>query len=133
VLTYVYTGEENIVRADNAVELLEAADRFMMDDFQQIIEAFIMKLVEVDNVCSLLEIGDKFGSQKLKRLCLEVICDSGKEGWEAVKATKAFADLRSECPQLLREIDYRASKASLSAPGEVFRFKPIATPEIASN
>jgi len=81
ILAYIYKGDESIITPDNAVDLLMAADRLMMDDFKQLVEAYIEESVDLDNVAWLAEISDRFGAYRLKRVCLELICESTKENW----------------------------------------------------
>jgi hypothetical protein len=35
-LTYIYAGEQSVIKPENVVDLLQAADRFMMDDLKQV-------------------------------------------------------------------------------------------------
>jgi len=124
-LTYLYTGNESIITEENAVELLRVTDRFMMDDFQQLVEAYIIQSVELDNVAWLLEISDRYRAPRLKRVCLELICESTRENLEAILNSSGFIDLRFSSPHLLRELDYKASKSNMTKPGEVMHFKPL--------
>lgn len=42
-------------------------------------EDFIEQSVDVENAAWLLEISDRFGAHRLKRVCMELICESNKE------------------------------------------------------
>jgi hypothetical protein len=121
MLQYVYGGVEELFTPDNAVDLLQAADRFMMDDLKQIVEAYIQQSVDTENAAWLVEISDRYGAHRLKRICMELMCESNKENFEEIRKTVAFADLRTSSPHLLREIDFRASKSNLIACGELLR------------
>jgi hypothetical protein len=125
----LYTGDESIT-ADNAIELLQAADRFMMEDLKAVVEAYSEASLELENACALLDIADGVSAYRLKRVCLELMCESNKENWEFIRNTAGFTDLRRSAPHLLREIDYRASKNNLTRPGEVIRSGPAAIPVI---
>jgi len=103
-----------------------AADRLMMDDFKQLIEAYIENSVDLENVALLLEISDRFGAYRLKRQCFELMCESTKDNWQQVFHSKGFSDMALSSPHLLREIDYRTTKNNLTSIGEVFRYKQVA-------
>jgi lysyl-tRNA synthetase class II len=93
----------------------------MMEDLKLVIESTLLDSLDNESVAYLLEVGDRYGAHRLKRTSLELICAS-KDTWDIIKATKSFSELVQHSPQsLLREIDYRCSKANLSKPGEVIR------------
>jgi len=121
ILSYIYQGDESVITPDNCIDLLMAADRLMMDDFKQLVESYIENSVDLDNVALLFEISDRFGAYRLKRLCIEMICESNKDNWVHVFNSRGFSEMALSSPHLLREIDYRASKNNLVKVGEVFR------------
>jgi hypothetical protein len=43
-LEYLYTGDENIIQPENAIDLMQVADRFMSEDFKLLIESFIVQV-----------------------------------------------------------------------------------------
>eukprot|EP01114_Cavostelium_apophysatum_P015328 TRINITY_DN4148_c0_g2_i2.p1 TRINITY_DN4148_c0_g2~~TRINITY_DN4148_c0_g2_i2.p1 ORF type:complete len:779 (+),score=239.68 TRINITY_DN4148_c0_g2_i2:397-2733(+) len=121
LLRYVYCGDESILKPDNAVDLLSGSDRFMLEDFQLTVEAFIVQSIEAENAAWLLEIADRYRAMRLRRSCIEFICESGRENLEEVLKSQAFFDLHASSVQLVREVDYKASKNDLCKPGEVIR------------
>jgi hypothetical protein len=46
---------------------------------KQMTEDFIEQSVDLENAAWLLEISDRFGAHRLKRVCMELICESNKE------------------------------------------------------
>jgi len=131
ILSYLYQGDESVITPDNCIDLLMAADRLMLDDFKQLVEAFIELSVDLDNVALLVEISDRFGAFRLKRVCMELICESNKENLQHVLNTTGFTDMASSSPHLLREIDFRASKNDFIKCGDVLR-QPINNIDVVS-
>jgi len=140
-LAFLYTGDQEIVQSDNAVELLGLADRMIVDDLKQLCEYFLERLVSssylsliadaqldnnedvadaCENTVALLEIGDKYEAKRLKRVCLEAICGSGEKNWKLLSEKQAFKELRQSSPLLFRELDYLASKNGLIADNQMF-------------
>lgn len=64
---------------------------------------------------------DRYLAHKLKRVCLETICSSGEKNWNLISGAKGFAELRINSPQLIREIDYQATKQGLATANSVIR------------
>jgi len=124
ILRYLYTGDESIINPENAVDLLHAADRFMMDDLKNVVEAYIESSTDIETTCVLLDISDRVSAYRLKRVCLEII-GSSKESWEIVRSSQIFWDLKLSSPHLIREIDYKLSKNNIVKPGEVIRSNPF--------
>ena len=125
ILKYLYTGDESVINSDNCVELLHVADRFMMENLKLVIESTLLESLDNESVSYLLEVGDRYGAHRLKRASLEQIC-ANKNTWDIVKSTRSFSELiKYSSVSLLREIDYRCSKANLSKPGEVLRMQRV--------
>lgn len=74
LLRYIYTNDEEVIREDNAIDLLRAADRFMVDDLKQTIEDYVENSIDQENVLWLLEVADRFGVPRLKRACVDYVC-----------------------------------------------------------
>eukprot|EP01117_Protostelium_nocturnum_P010523 TRINITY_DN378_c0_g1_i1.p1 TRINITY_DN378_c0_g1~~TRINITY_DN378_c0_g1_i1.p1 ORF type:complete len:790 (-),score=282.46 TRINITY_DN378_c0_g1_i1:27-2396(-) len=104
LLGYLYTNNEELITEDNAIELLRAADRFMVDDLKQMIEDYVERSIETDNVAFLLEVADKYGVPRLKRACIEFICE-GFDSLEQVKQTQAYEDMCESASHLVKEVD----------------------------
>jgi len=121
VLKYLYANDESIITPENAVDLLHAADRFMMEDLKAVVEAYIESSIDLDNSCDILDISDRVSAYRLKRVCLELMCESSKDNLDSVRLTEGFVGLKESAPHLIREIDYRASKSGLARPGEIVR------------
>jgi len=127
VLQYLYTGDDAVAQSDRIVDILIAADRFLLDDLKQICESILESSLDTDNCAYLLAIADKHNAPRLKRLCLETILKT----WHIFKQTSGFALLPTMAPKLLREVDHICNKHELTTPGEVVRaaskIVPVAT------
>jgi len=142
MLEFLYTGAETVVRSDTAVELLSLGDRFMVEDLKQLSESFLERTVAAtyisligncedesdedvldacDSTVKLLEVGDRYGARRLKRVCLETICSCGEKNWRLITKAPAFAELRVHAPNLIRELDYQATKSRLASANGVIR------------
>lgn len=106
------------------MDILQAADRFMIDDLKQSAESYIEQSVDLENVAWLLEISDRFNSPKLRRVCIELICQS-VENWNAVRNSNGYQDICISSPHLMRELDYRLSKNNIIQPGDLFRSRHV--------
>jgi len=123
VLDYIYTGEYPD-RGDLMVELLGAADLFLLDDLKQVCESVIEEnALEVENVTWLLETADRYDAPRLKRSCIDLI----SQKWNDFKNTTVLAELKRLSPQLLREIDYTCYSNNVAKEGEVWSSIKILT------
>ena len=123
ILNYLYTDNDQIITPDNCVELLHAADRFMINDLKLKIESYIqLNGMELENVAYLIEVSDRYGAQRLKRSCVDLISDN-IDNWNFVKKTNSFNDLLRNNQTLIRELDYRLSNKGLTKPNEVLRLQ----------
>ncbi len=126
VLRFLYTGDwESIISPENCVEILGAADSFLMEDLKQRVEFYIENSMEVENVVELLEISDRFSAHRLRRASLEFICGS-RDQWYAVRESRGFAELlgegkRNSMEKLLKEIEGMATKMELCGAGEIMK------------
>jgi len=82
MLEYLYTGllpaeetegadlEEGLpkINPDTLVELLLAADRFLVDDLKQLCEAVLEQSLEASNVCWMLELSDRSSPLQFKQV-----------------------------------------------------------------
>jgi hypothetical protein len=141
ILKFIYTGDESVLNGENAVDLLQAADKLIMNDFKDTIEYFIEQSIDLENAASLLEVGDRFGAVKLKRaclgkynnmtfecvnyffvvffVCLELVTENS-ENLRTFGQSIGFFELKYN-PSLLRELDFHASRNNLSEPGDVMK------------
>ena len=70
-LQYIYTGDREIVTPEVALELLAAADYFLLDDLKRICEDVVEKNMEVDTETLevILESSDMYGAKRLSHFC----------------------------------------------------------------
>jgi hypothetical protein len=119
VLRYIYSGDPECIAASNVsvVDILIAADRFLLDDLKQICEAALEEALEIDICGNLLEVSDRYGAPRLRRVCLERIAKQFPE----FKQSSGLAALSSNM-SLLREVDHLCvSKHLISCAGELVR------------
>ncbi|PRP80534.1 hypothetical protein PROFUN_11847 [Planoprotostelium fungivorum] len=120
LLRYIYTNDEEVIREDNAIDLLRAADRFMVDDLKQTIEDYVENSIDQENVLWLLEVADRFGVPRLKRACVDYVCTQEMKAKRKglmeekgmIKCTKEYDDIKSTSPHLIRLIDEEMLSAS---------------------
>jgi len=123
-IQFLYTGDQSIISPDTVLEILAAADRFLLDELHQICEFFVLESVDLENVSWLLQFADSHHAQRLRRYCLEYICSDNR--WVQLRQTEAFNQLREESPQIVREIDYLLSEVhKVAKPGELIRYRPV--------
>jgi len=130
ILSYLYTGVENIVQPETAVDILQAADLFLLSDMKDFIESYMISSIDADSISLdpsyisfLLELSDRFQLYKLKRFCLELTVESSIDNWNSIRNSQGFNELKFSNPQLVREIDYLASRKNLVLPGELLMRK----------
>jgi len=78
LVQYLYTDAVAINEA-NVVDLLIASDRFQIKRLQAMCEDFVMKSIELDNVCNLFELADKVHASQLKVFCKNWIVSNWSE------------------------------------------------------
>ena len=111
-LDYLYTGDAAVINNENVVDVIAISDHFMVEQLKQICESLIEQSIEEDNVCFLLETADRYNAPRLKRSCLEFILQSS-ETFNNIQSHESFKLLGESSPQLLRELDFKASKLNL--------------------
>eukprot|EP01120_Amphizonella_sp_Union-15-10_P009475 TRINITY_DN3591_c0_g1_i1.p1 TRINITY_DN3591_c0_g1~~TRINITY_DN3591_c0_g1_i1.p1 ORF type:complete len:554 (-),score=106.73 TRINITY_DN3591_c0_g1_i1:56-1717(-) len=116
LLNYIYT---NLVSfdADVVVDLLMAADRFLLEDLKERIEKDLEQVRQLDNVVDLLLISEQASSPRLKRSCIDLIV----QNLDAFKSTGGFSRLEKEAPLLLRQIDFISARKMKKDVGSVFK------------
>ncbi|OQR93437.1 hypothetical protein ACHHYP_02568 [Achlya hypogyna] len=76
LLTYLYTGALNgavLDAVDPAVELLMAADEYMLDHLKQICEAALQSMVAADTVHDILAAAESTNAPQLRSICLHYL------------------------------------------------------------
>ena len=97
MLHFIYTGATNRnVLEEKSVELLAAAERFMMDELKIICEDYLCANLSIDNAIENLVLGDYHQAHKLSRMAVNVIAQNlGK-----VVRTEEYQDLKKHHPLL---------------------------------
>jgi len=117
VMSFIYTADEVVARSDKVIDIMIAADRFLLEDLKQICESELENALDPENCAMLLDVADRYNAPRLKRLCMETIINK----WDIIKSTQGLAQLPKIAPNLLREIDFYCNKHSITSPGEVVR------------
>lgn len=116
MLRYIYTGDDTLVTLDNVVELLEASDRFLLDDMKQLCELIIEDTLDGDVVCDLLAISDRANAPRLMHACTQFIRDTWPLTRDALDEMKGYAPELVE--RIHRTIEHRYGEGSLIKGGE---------------
>ena len=92
------------MHSGGAIELLELATRFDLNDLVTYCSLALEKVIEVDNVCSLLGAADRYAVPSLREACIQFMCGH----YEGVVKTAAYQDLKESNPTLGMEVLERA-------------------------
>jgi hypothetical protein len=87
ILEYIYSGS-TIVNEDNAVELLLAANQYLLEDFKEP-ENVVMKNLTMDNLFDVLAMAHSYSQQQLIQFCITRMVTS------LVKQTDTSVNLKS--------------------------------------
>uniref|UniRef100_A0AC35TJN7 BTB domain-containing protein n=1 Tax=Rhabditophanes sp. KR3021 TaxID=114890 RepID=A0AC35TJN7_9BILA len=71
VLKYIYYGR--LEKMEKNTKVYVVADRFQLNDLQNIIEQHLIEDVNEQNVCDLICFGEQYGAFKLKNRCIHFI------------------------------------------------------------
>ncbi|CEL93851.1 unnamed protein product [Vitrella brassicaformis CCMP3155] len=108
LLEYLYTDKVPVnLTSEDAVHLLIAAERFLLDRLKALCQDIIRKGISIDNVVSILLAANSHRADRLKEICLDFI----KIHEDRLKQSDAFKELIQE-PTLLYEIFMRKSNSS---------------------
>jgi len=69
LLDYLYTGQL-LATAENIIELLQAADLYVLEHLKALCERKLARYVELNNVINMLQLADQFKAPELKEHCL---------------------------------------------------------------
>ena len=107
MLHFIYNGATNKnVLEEKSMELLAAAERFMMDDLKIICEDYLCANLEINNAIEYLVLGDYHQAHKLSRMAVNVIAQNlGK-----VVRTEEYQDLVKHHPLLVDLINNRLQR-----------------------
>jgi len=126
LLTFLYTGGEDLFTPENVVPLLAAADSFMVDDLQQQCIALIEGGLDIENASSVLILGDQYNAPRLVSSAIDFAVAT-KETVQAVAGTAAFQQLQARHMPLLRRLDYVCARRGLLPAGALLRGAEMAT------
>jgi len=73
ILEYIYTGQVSAIDADNAVDLLIAADRYLLHSLKTLIQQALVRVISPDNVVDFLEISDQYQCTLLREKCIRFV------------------------------------------------------------
>eukprot|EP00026_Physarum_polycephalum_P004837 Phypoly_transcript_04861.p1 GENE.Phypoly_transcript_04861~~Phypoly_transcript_04861.p1 ORF type:complete len:499 (+),score=66.57 Phypoly_transcript_04861:541-2037(+) len=72
ILNYIYTDTADVT-AENAVDVLMAADQFMLEGLKKISSGIIIRGLSIDNAVDILHLADKYNLKDLKTKSTEII------------------------------------------------------------
>ena len=102
IIHHIYYGATNRnVLEEKSVELLAAAEMFMMEDLKKTIEDHLCANLEMNNAIEYLVLGDYHQAHKLSRMALNVI----RENLVEVVRTEEYQDLVNHHPFLVDRIN----------------------------
>ena len=78
MLTFMYTGDVPNP-AEMASELLEAAERYQMDQLKDMCEQELIGTMNIDNALALLFLGDRYHAPELRRKAVELLAPNIRE------------------------------------------------------
>jgi hypothetical protein len=120
-LDYLYGGNKQLINNDTAVDLLEAADRFLHEELHQVCERFLVESLDKENALPLLYVADKLHAHRLKRHC--VLSLSQLESLEGVQDLEQFVKVSPT--SLVQELERVWSATPLGVSGELSRLREI--------
>ena len=77
VIKFIYTGRVDKIDVENAEDLLEAADKFLLEGMKKICELYLVSKVTVANSIEMLVLGNKYVAAGLKKRAMETIEKEG--------------------------------------------------------
>lgn len=99
VLEFLYTDSVPEISAQQAVELMIAAELFLLDRLKALCQELIRRYISIDNVVSMLRTSHYHFAHSLKEICVEFICAR----YDEVKHSAGFKELVGE-PELMMEL-----------------------------
>jgi len=116
LLRYIYTNL-TCIDPDQVVDVLLAADRFLIEDLKVRIEKDLEKERAIETIADLLLISDQASSPRLKKSCIEFIV----QDFDSFRKSEGFKRLQQDAPVLLRHIDFMSTKRNKTKPGALFK------------
>jgi hypothetical protein len=117
-MQYLYSNCLPELTADNVIELLMGADRFLIEDMKQLIATEIEDSIMPDNVVDLLLLSERTLTPRLRRACINLIFNSCKQHRHQ---PDQLSFLRASPHNVLREIDFMCSKRLGTPAGEMLK------------
>jgi len=99
MLEYIYTDTVANLSCEIALDLMCAADEYLLIRLKQLCEEEMCKILDVDNVASILCSADRYGASILKDRCVEFILENYDEVINSPSFTKDMPP-----PQILHQI-----------------------------
>jgi len=99
MLEYIYTDQVGDISSDLAVQLLIAAERFLLERLKALCEDVVRKSISIENVVSIMMAAKTHRADGLKDICMHFIVSNE----EKIKTTPAFKELIQE-PALMYEL-----------------------------
>jgi alpha-tubulin suppressor-like RCC1 family protein len=118
LMQYLYSNCLPELTADNVIELLMGADRFLIEDMKQLIATEIEDSIMPDNVVDLLLLSERTLTPRLRRACINLIFNSCKQHRHQ---PDQLSFLRASPHNVLREIDFMCSKRLGTPAGEMLK------------
>ncbi|CAL1285696.1 unnamed protein product [Larinioides sclopetarius] len=102
LLKYVYTGKTCDLTDSSAAELLNAADKYQIQDLKAVCVYFLKNTMSLENVWDILVLGD-FHSPDLKSFAVDYICKNYGE-FCIIEKTQEYIALREKRRDLALEL-----------------------------
>jgi len=100
VLEFVYTNNvEDMEDYELGLNIMTAADRFLMTGLKHLCVLFLCRQVNMDNVYDILYAAEIFGSYRLSETCLALLAENIHELWES----EDFIEYLRGCPLELQK------------------------------
>jgi speckle-type POZ protein len=100
MLLFVYTGNvPNLAEA--AAELLEAAEKYQIDQLKDLCEQQLIEITDIGNAVAHLFLGDRFQAMGLRKVAMKFVV----QHFKAVMANPEWKQKLIDSPALLAEIN----------------------------
>jgi len=101
ILEYLYTDGISNLEPDNAIEIIEAANRLNLPRLSMLCETAIIKGVDTESVCFVYHTAKLYNAQKLVQFCQSIIISE----FAKVSKTESFTQLPPEEVMLLTKLE----------------------------
>eukprot|EP01121_Diplochlamys_sp_Union-15-3_P016819 TRINITY_DN5796_c0_g1_i2.p1 TRINITY_DN5796_c0_g1~~TRINITY_DN5796_c0_g1_i2.p1 ORF type:complete len:157 (+),score=25.09 TRINITY_DN5796_c0_g1_i2:164-634(+) len=82
IIQFLHTREIKFSSMNEAIELIIAADKFLLDDVKQVCEAYLSKSLKKDTIYMCWELAIEFNAKQLRSSCIKWILENLDSLWE---------------------------------------------------